>query len=181
MLQVLAVKQKCFKAKGLLKDGWPTFTQRIANAATTRSMAYLLYDVCRRHATTDTGKMRAAMLASFVKADLVCRSAGRHFTTVEHEEFASAIQDALVLNNALAARALALEKKLYKMLPKHHAMTHVAYDSMTNPRRNHCYQDEDMTGSDLSSNNGCPFELPKPRGLVFGKKNRPEGPECCVI
>ena len=43
--------------------------------------------------------------------------------------------------NALARMAKARKVKQFKILPKHHALTHIGYDSYTNPRRNHCYQD----------------------------------------
>ena len=55
-------------------------------------------------------------------------------------------QGALLLNNLLACQALGRNLKLYTILPKHHALTHVAYDVPINPRRNSCYQDEDMVG-----------------------------------
>ena len=35
--------------------------------------------------------------------------------------------------------------KLYKLIPKFHALTHY-YDTRLNPRRVTCYQDEDMVG-----------------------------------
>lgn len=124
-------------------EGWPQITQRVANAAATRSMCYWLYHICRKQTSTTTGRMRAAMLGSFVRADLICRRAGKFFTPDERSSFSKAIESALLLNNWMACRAVAKNQKLFKILPKHHALTHCGFDYAVNPRSTQCYQDED--------------------------------------
>jgi hypothetical protein len=111
-------------------------------------MMYWIADVCRNHDNLqdDHGRLVAVMLASFAAADAVCRRAGRHFTEGEHEDFSRHIEHALLTNNALAAEAVAAGEKLYKLIPKHHALSHIAYDFSINPRRVQCYADEDMVG-----------------------------------
>ena len=79
----------------------------------------------------------------FCEADRICRRAGRYFTAEEHAEFCGWLELGLTTYNALAAEALASDKKLYKLIPKFHALTHY-YDTRLNPRRVTCYQDEDM-------------------------------------
>ena len=81
----------------------------------------------------------------FCEADRICRGAGRYFTAEEHADFCGWLELGLTTCNALAAEALASKKKLYKMIPKFHALTHY-YDTRLNPRRVTCYQDEDMVG-----------------------------------
>jgi hypothetical protein len=76
------------------------------------------------------------MLGSFVKADLICRRAGRHFTVGEQQLFAKYVEEGLLLNNALAVWAANRNLRLYKILPKHHAMLHLGLDTFTNPRLN---------------------------------------------
>ena len=85
------------------------------------------------------------MFESFVKADKICRSAGRHMTKRDHKLFCLHLEHALVSYNALAVEASANKKTLWKLLPKFHAVTHY-YDTRINPRRVSCYQDEDMVG-----------------------------------
>ena len=59
----------------------------------------------------------------------------RHFSDDEQKRFSKHVQDALLLNNALACKAQRKRVRLFKILPKHHAMLHVGLDSFTNPRR----------------------------------------------
>ena len=81
----------------------------------------------------------------FCEADRICRRAGRYFTSEERAEFCGWLEVGLKNCNALAAEALAENKKRFKLLPKCHALTHY-YDTRLNPRRVTCYQDEDMVG-----------------------------------
>ena len=60
---------------------------------------------------------------------------------------AVAFEDALLASNALAASSIEAGRPLWKLLPKHHALTHIAYDNGgVNPRWVSCYPDEDMVG-----------------------------------
>ena len=62
-------------------------------------------------------------LPTFAAADAVCRRAGRHFTQGEHEDFSRHVEHALLTNNALAVEAVAAGEKMYKLIPKHHALS----------------------------------------------------------
>jgi hypothetical protein len=145
-LKVQSVVRHRFKKSQWKKDGWPGFSQRAANAASTRTLAYWIKDICRTRAHGATGRMMAAMMTYFVEADKISRRADRIFTNDEHSRYARCMENALLLNNALAVSANGRREKLFKLLPKHHALTHIAYDTLVNPRRTQCYQDEDMVG-----------------------------------
>jgi len=67
------------------------------------------------------------MLAKYVKADIICRRASRFFSPAERAEFGRSIEGALLLNHQLAVLALNKRKKLYRILPKHHALTHIGW------------------------------------------------------
>jgi hypothetical protein len=137
-----------FRAKQWVKKGWPQIGQKVANAAATRTMLYWMHDVCRQHTDKPSDRMRAGMLGHFVRADMVCRRAGRFFSADEQQAYSGHTEKALLLCNLLATRATAKNQKLYKLVPKFHALTHIAYDfdktGCVNPRRVSCYQDEDM-------------------------------------
>ena len=125
---------------------YPHITQLTAKAAALRSMTYWLCTITQAHALTDPhSALRASMVASFVRADQICRTSGRFLTANEHRTLCVAIEAALVSYNALAVEACRDGKKLYKIVPKFHALTHI-YDVPINPRRTACYQDEDMVG-----------------------------------
>ena len=92
--------------------------------------------------------MKALMytaISGFAEADQICRRAGRYFTEEEHADFCRYLELGLTSCNELAAESLASRKKLFKLIPKCHALTHY-YDTRLNPRRATCYQDEDMVG-----------------------------------
>ena len=84
------------------------------------------------------------MFGHFAQADRVCRSSGRFLTNAEREELATNVECGLLAANALAVEATAAGKKLWKIFPKFHALTHLGYDMHVNPRKVQCYQDEDM-------------------------------------
>ena len=68
------------------------------------------------------------MLAKFVKADMICRRASRFFTDSQRQDFAKSVEAALLLNHQLATIALSKKRKLYRIHPKHHALTHIGSD-----------------------------------------------------
>jgi hypothetical protein len=123
---------------------FPAITQHVAKAAALRSMVYWMARKCKDLKRNPRDLIRAGMFCHFVQADVVCRRSGRHFTPEQRDRFAHHCERALVANHSLAHDAL--DEKLYKLLPKHHAATHVAFDSDLNPRRVQCYPDEDMIG-----------------------------------
>ena len=124
---------------------YPRISQIQAKAAALRTMAYWLDSVCREHAVDEHGADRATMIANFVKFDKVCRRNGRHLRASEHLLLCRYLEAALVSYNHLAVGAAQAGRKLYKVIPKFHAITHY-YSIGINPRRVSCYQDEDMVG-----------------------------------
>ena len=148
--KVKAVIRKRFAVSQWRKtaSSYPRITQNVAKAAALRSMVYWVHEVCAEHAKAagDHGRLRATMFAAFVRADLVCREAGRHLTHAQRQALGDNIEAALVCNNALAAAALKANKRLWKLVPKHHALSHIGFDYGINPRSTHCYRDEDMVG-----------------------------------
>lgn len=126
---------------------YPCIGQFQAKAAAIRSMVYWFKVICDRAATTLHGSLRATMMNSFVEADEIMRRSGRHLPPEAQVQLAKAMERALCAYNALAAEAVEANVQLWKLLPKHHAMTHIAYDNGgTNPRKVSCYLDEDMVG-----------------------------------
>ena len=83
----------------------------------------------------------------FCEADRICRRAGRYFTAEQHAEFCGWLEVGLRSANELAAGAISSKWKLYKLIPKFHALTHY-YDSRLNPRRATCYQERRHVGAD---------------------------------
>lgn len=143
--RVKSYTSKPFKSKVWLKHKYPRISQLTLKGAALRSMVYWVSTVCDDNAVDDHSRLRALLFKSFVQADRICRTAGRHFTPAQHRQFCAALEAALVCYNALAVEAGALKKKNWKLLPKHHAATHY-FDLPLNPRRVACNQDEDMVG-----------------------------------
>ena len=158
------------KVVGSGPAGFPTIGQLVAKAAAIRGLMYWVEAECKLDlaaekrtagtpaagtpatpAQAETAKrirlksLQHKCIHGSCEADRICRRAGRYFTAEEHAEFCGWLEVGLVSCNALAAEALASNKKLYKMVPKFHALTHY-YDTRLNPRRVTCYQDEDMVG-----------------------------------
>ena len=126
---------------------YPEIGQCQAKAAAIRSMVYWFKEVCDAACHDLHGRIRATMMNGFVRADEIQRRSGRHLLPEAQFELAAAMEQALLAYNALAREAIAHNIKLWRIRPKHHAMTHIAYDhGGTNPRRVSCYQDEDMVG-----------------------------------
>ncbi len=85
---------------------------------------------------------RAAMFAAFTRAHDVMSAAGRHLTRAERQTVACSLEEALLLCNVLAKRAHSQGSALYYIIPKHHALTHIAYDNCgVNPWIASCYGD----------------------------------------
>ena len=125
-------------------------SQVSAKAAVTRAMAYWLLEVCRRADMSHPvygahNALRAAMLKCFVDADILCRRSGRIFSPAQHAKFSRLVERGLVAYNALAVEALSQNIKNWKVVPKFHALIHIAA-SRNNPRRQQCYDDEDIVG-----------------------------------
>ena len=125
----------------------PRISQKHCKAAALRRMVQWLALICQDALANDNSlhaQRRAALFASFWHADVLMRQAGRHMSAASAQELAATVEDALQLYKALSLEA---GGGLWPLLPKHHALTHIAFDSAgTNPRRVHCYSDEDMVG-----------------------------------
>ena len=83
------------------------------------------------------------------------RRAGKFLKPDERAALMNHFENALLSYNALAVGSVEAGKKLYPLIPKHHAMVHIAFDFSLNPRRTSCYQDEDMVGRCKRLYNGC--------------------------
>jgi hypothetical protein len=136
---------------------YPSWSLRNAKAAQIRAMQHWIAEVCAEEAEAHPGDehalVRASMFACFSKLDDVCRDAGggkcgRFPTNAEAEEIAELAEDALLAHNWLTSKAIKVKKRLWKLLPKHHMLTHSCFDmaKAANPRAVHCYADEDMVG-----------------------------------
>ena len=147
--KVISVTKKKFAFKRFRPTAgkYPVMSQVTAKAAATRSMMYWMDEICRsRPALSTHDKVRSLMFRSFVKADLVCRRAGRLFTEAEHEQYRKHIERALTSYNFLAAESIKVKMKNWKIVPKFHALTHIAYDCRLNPRHTAANDDEDIVG-----------------------------------
>lgn len=79
-----------------------------------------LCDVCQPLRATTHDRLRARMLQAYLRAEAIMAAGGKWLTAAEQAALAAAAEEALELNNALAARSLARGRHVYKLLPKHH-------------------------------------------------------------
>ncbi len=147
-----------FEESKMHKQGlYPSWSLRNAKAAQIRTMQHWVAEVCAEEAAArpenEHALVRATMFASFSKLDWACRDAGgggcgRFPSSVEAETIAQLAEDALVAHNWLSSEAIDAAKRLWKMVPKFHMLTHSCFDMApeANPRAVHCYPDEDMVG-----------------------------------
>ena len=153
------------KVVGSGPAGFPRIGQLVAKAAAIRSLMYwveaetkidLAVEKRTPVAGTPAARAKAAKrirlkslqyncIYGFCEADRICRRAGLYPTAEDNAGFCGWLEVGLTTCNALAAEAVASTKKLYKLIPKFHALTHY-YDTRLNPRRVTRYQDEDMVG-----------------------------------
>ena len=90
-----------------------------------------------------------ATYAALVDFDMVCRRAGRFFTPAELTQFQEAGELFCVGYNALAVHCQQTGLRLFKVVPKHHMLTHIIWDfgPQANPRAVHNYIDESVIGN----------------------------------
>ncbi len=132
-----------------VKLPYPQIGQVHAKAAAARSMQYWMRAVCEAAAAAGTPHARArwALFWHLCSADHVMRRAGRHLRRHEQEQLAQRVEAALASYAWLSGRARRRGVPLWALKPKHHAMTHIGFDTQgVNPRRQQCYLDEDMVG-----------------------------------
>ena len=108
-------------------------------------MMYWMEATCSEDIADDEKLLQYACMHSFCEADRMCRRSSRFFTADQHQICCSKLEAGVTALNELAAMSLADNQKLYKLVPKRHAMTHF-YDTRINPRRVTCMLDEDMVG-----------------------------------
>lgn len=127
---------------------YPRISQQTAKGAALRSMQYWVFQVCSRpqQLRDNHGHLRAALFSGLVQLDVLYRRASRHLTLEERTTAAEAAEQALVAANALASESLREGTKLWKLIPKCHALQHIAMDNPLNARMQSCYSDEDMMG-----------------------------------
>ena len=153
-------RAKKFKPKQWKKRGqkFPCISQSAMKAACLRSFQYWLLEVCSWNVATvtDRGIMRAAMYRSWVAADIVMRGAGKFLQPEERRQLKEHFENALLCYHALSSESQSKGEHLYRWTPKHHALVHIYMDLFHfNPRKQHCYQDEDMVGRMKRVYNGC--------------------------
>ena len=139
---------------------YPVFTQRQGKASAVRAMQYWTGDICNQlaaHSPTEANNLRAGLFDNFLRLDVLTRRAPRTPSLEEAEAMADACESMLCTYNALAVAAALRHELLYKIIPKHHMCTHIFYDMAphANPRRVHCYADEDMVGKVKKLVNAC--------------------------
>ena len=91
--------------------------------------------------------MRYGPFWNLRSADRAMRRARRHLKPTEQNQLARHLEAALKCYGWLHGQARSAGIPLWKLIPKHHAMTHIAFDTLgVNPRHVQCYLDEDMVG-----------------------------------
>ena len=103
---------------------FPCISQHHCKAAAARGVMQWLCEVCQPLRATNN-RLRARMLQAYLRAEAVMASGGKWLTPAEQAALAAAAEEALELNNALAARSLARGTHVYKLLPKHHVRASV--------------------------------------------------------
>jgi len=86
------------------------------------------------------------------------RGAGKFLQPEERRQLKEHFENALLCYHALSSESLhkVPREHLYRWTPKNHALVHIYMDFFHfNPRKQHCYQDEDMVGRMKKVYNGC--------------------------
>ena len=136
--------------KAWVKLPHPNISQVHCKAAALRRMAYWFMSVCGKAWQANKSRHRLVRWGFFhwtCSADRLMRRAGKRLSPKEEAALARRTEAALLCYRWLHLGAKADQVALWKIIPKHHAWTHIAYDCCgTNPRAAHCYGDEDMIG-----------------------------------
>ena len=130
-------------------DGdYPHVSMVHAKAAGIRKMAQWISRKCDQASAGQHGARRAMLFRKLVQADRLLTGHGRFLTPAEADSYGTLVETALAVYGQLAAESQASGIRLWPVTPKFHALQHIAYDQarMGNPRRVHCYSDEDMVG-----------------------------------
>ena len=158
-----------FDSSKWFKNPWPEMTMKSAKAAHQRSMQYWLFEKCSQELNLRPSvhnAIRCELWGRLVRFDVICRlrladrtlpCAGRFFSAEEAEALKEHMEMALDCYKWLANEAIGDGSNLWKLQPQMHMLTHLAYDMapQANPRRVHCYGDEDMVGRFKKLVAGC--------------------------
>ena len=131
---------------GWVKGVTPQLSQSHAKAAALRAMLPWVATLCEQQAASSP--RRAELLRALLAMDRVWLRAPRFLTRQQADLAAGHCERALAALRALVqAQQEAGAQGPWRLIPKVHALTHLAYDgAMGNPRAAHCYQDEDFVG-----------------------------------
>ncbi len=131
-----------------VKAPFPCVGMHQCKAAAMRHMVFWLRDVlapARR--SSPEAHYRWGFFQEVCESELVMRASGRFLRKSQQRKLARRVQGALHMYMCLHERARARGVALYKVIPKLHAWSHLAYDNGgVNPRSAQCYADEDVVG-----------------------------------
>ena len=131
-----------------VKGDYPQVSMVHAKAAAMRKMTQWISGLCDAASAGQHGARRAMLFRKLVQADKLLKDNDRFLTTASADAYGSLMETALAVYGQLSSASRAAGIRLWPITPKFHAMQHIAYDQvfMGNPRRVHCYSDEDMVG-----------------------------------
>ena len=124
------------------------WTQKAAKGAQMKHFIFWLRDVCESSLDESNYHelVRLSLLNSIVEFESACAGEGRFPSTGTLPIIEDAVECMLHCYKYLANEAK--RSGLYHIVPKAHMHTHMGYDmaKKANPRRVHCYSDEDLIG-----------------------------------
>lgn len=141
-----------YRAKAIteswVKGDYPQVSMVHAKAAAMRKMAHWISGLCDAASAGQHGARRAMLFRKLAQADRLLADNDRFLTPASADSYGSLVETALAMYGHLSSASRAAGVRLWPITPKFHAMQHIAYDQayMGNPRRVHCYSDEDMVG-----------------------------------
>ncbi len=124
---------------------WPVISQEHAKAAALRAMLPWVVELSgSRAAASHMAQLRHKCLRGLAAMDAVYAQQPRLLSCSQEETASAHCLSALA---ALAELTRLSPEGPWRLIPKAHALMHIACDScMGNPRVAHCYQDEDFIG-----------------------------------
>ncbi len=131
-----------------VKAPYPCVGMHQCKAAAMRHLVFWLREelATARH-SSEEARYRWGFFRCVCEAEEVMRASGRFMGKAQQRRLARRTEGALHLYMRLHERARARGVALYKVIPKLHAWSHIAYDNAgVNPRSAQCYVDEDVVG-----------------------------------
>lgn len=124
---------------------YPRISQQHAKGAALRAMVPWIHEVCSRKTATLHDRIRLRLFDEFLAAEEIMKKEGRYLSPAAAAALAEHVERGLLCYNWLAVQTA--DKFLWKIIPKHHALVHLAFDPHgMNPRATSCYLDEDFIG-----------------------------------